>query len=108
MQCDFLVEPTAPDILSQNGLAKGPYQTLGTMTRCILHAANLGSEYWSFALVHAEYFKSHLLHQAINCPPYERYTRHRPSEKYLHIFGCPVTVRNPGRQPHKLDMHTST
>lgn len=49
-----------------------------------------------------------LPHSRINSTPYEKYTGKRPSAKHLHIFGCPIIVRNLGRRPHKLDLHTST
>jgi hypothetical protein len=86
LQCKFILEPTATDVPSQNGLAERPNQTLGAMTRCILHAASLGSEYWSFALVHAAHLKNHLLHQAISGTSYERYTGHWPSEILAHFW----------------------
>jgi hypothetical protein len=104
----FLLEPTAPDTPSQNGLAERPNQTLATMVRCLLHSANLGHEYWSFALLHATYLKNRLPHSSINTTPYHKYTNKRPSAKLLRIFGCPIIVRNPGRHPTKLDMHTSS
>jgi hypothetical protein len=92
----------------QKGLAERPNQMPGTTTQWILHAPNLGSAYWSFALIHATYVKNWLLHQAINYTPDKKYTRWHPSTKYLCIFGCPVIVWNLGENPHNLDMHTLT
>jgi dUTP pyrophosphatase len=108
MKCNYLLEPTAPDAPSQNGLAERPNQSLGAIVRCLLHAAGLGSEYWSFALLHATYLKNHLPHQSIECTPYQKYTGRNPTPKHLRIFGCPAVVRNLGKLPHKLDMHAST
>jgi hypothetical protein len=108
MKCNYLLEPTAPDAPSQNGLAERPNQSLGTIVRCLLHAAGLGSEYWSFALLHATYLKNRLPHQSIEYTPYQKYTGRKPTAKHLRIFGCPVVVRNLGKRPHKLDMHMST
>jgi hypothetical protein len=49
----YLLEPTAPGAPFQNGMAERPNQTLGNMMRCMLHGANVGPEFWSFALIHA-------------------------------------------------------
>lgn len=81
----FLLEPTAPDAPSQNGMA----------------------ERWSFALLHAVYLKNRIPHSATGDTPYHAYTGTRPSAKYLRIFGSPIIARNPGRRSSKLDMHTS-
>ncbi len=107
MESNFIMEPTAPGAPFQNGLAERPNQTLGTMIRCLLHSANLGSEYWSFALIHATYLKNRLPHSAINDTPFHAYTGHKPSAKNLRVFGCPVIVKNPGKRLTKLDMNTS-
>ena len=60
----FLLEPTAANAPFQNGLAGQPNQSLGQTMRCLLHVAELGPEYWSFALLHAVYLKNYLLHTA--------------------------------------------
>jgi len=78
------------------------------MVRCLLHASNLGPEFWSYAILHAAYLKNRLPHSAINVTPYEAYTGKRPSARHLRIFGCAVIVKNPGKRPAKLDTHTST
>ena len=40
----FNLEVTAEDALAQNVIAEIPNKHLGNMTRCILHAADLGPE----------------------------------------------------------------
>ena len=60
----YLIEPTGSDDAAQNGLVKRPNQTLGQMTRTLLYNAGLGSEYWSYAIVHAVYLKNRLPHAA--------------------------------------------
>ena len=67
----------------------------------MLHSSGLEPEYWSFALTHAVYLKNRLPHTAT-------YTGNQPSTSQLHIFGCPVIVKNPGKRPIKLDLNTST
>ncbi|MFN9981938.1 MAG: hypothetical protein ACK53Y_18575, partial [bacterium] len=50
---NFIPQPTASDASFQNGMAERPNQTFGDMMRSMLHGANLGPEYWSWALLHA-------------------------------------------------------
>jgi dUTP pyrophosphatase len=103
----YIPEPTASDASFQNGVAERPNRTLADMMRSLLHSAQLGPEYWSWAILHALYLKNRLPHRAISKTPYEAYTGHRPNLKHLHIFGSPLTVRHPGRRPAKLDQHAS-
>ena len=44
---NYILEPTAAYTPEQNGMAERPNRTLGQMTRCLLHSAGLGDEYWS-------------------------------------------------------------
>jgi hypothetical protein len=73
----YILEPTAADTPFQNGMAERPNRSLGNMVRCLLHSANLGPEYWSFALQHAVYLKNRIPHRIINMTPYQAYTGHR-------------------------------
>ena len=81
--------------------------TYGDMMWSMLNAAQLGPEYWSWALLHAVYLKTHMPHRAIGITPYQAYTGKKPNLKHLRIFGSPVISRLPGRRPAKLDSHTS-
>ena len=47
---------------------------LANMMRCLLHAANLGPEYWSFSLTHAVFINNRIPHQSINMTPFEAIT----------------------------------
>jgi dUTP pyrophosphatase len=107
MEEGFIPEPTASDASFQNGVAERPNCTLADMMRSLLHCAQLGPEYWSWAILHATYLKNRLPHHAIHKTPYEAYTGNRPNLKHLRIFGSPITARNPGRRPAKLDIHAS-
>jgi len=104
----FLLQPTATDSSFQNGLAERPNRTLGNMLRCILKIANLGPEYWSWAILHAVYIKNRLPHRATGTTPYFAWTGVKPSAKAWRIFGRPVIVRLPGERSAKLDSHTTT
>jgi len=104
---NFIPQPTASDASFQNGMAERPNRTFGDMMRSMLHGANLGPEYWSWALLHAVYVKNRLPHRALGITPYQAYTGRKPDIRHLRIFGSPVVSRLPGRRPAKLDSHTS-
>ena len=106
-EANYIIEPTAPNAPFQNGMAERPNRTLAKMVTRLLRNAGLGPEFWSFALLHAVYLKNRLPHRATNQVPLTQYTGKRPNARRLRIFGCPVVVRNLGRKPAKLDLHTT-
>jgi hypothetical protein len=67
---NYILEPTAPGAPFQNAIAERPNQTLGNWMRCALHGANLGPEYWSFALVHVVKVYNMLPHSRIKTTPH--------------------------------------
>ena len=89
-------------------MAERPNRTLATMVRCMTHAAGLGPEYWSWALLHAVYVKNRLPHRATATTPFLAYRSKKPSAKLLRVWGCRVIVKLPGPRPAKLDHHTTT
>jgi dUTP pyrophosphatase len=105
---NYLLEPTATDATFQNGMAERPNQTLGQMMRCLLHSANLGPEFWSFALIHAARLYNMVPHSSTGQTPHLLFTGNRPTAENLRVWGCLVYARNRGPRPHKLDYHTST
>jgi transposase InsO family protein len=60
----YLPQPTAPGAPFQNGMAERPNQLLGNYMRCMLHSANLGPEFWSYALIQAVRVYNMLPHTA--------------------------------------------
>jgi len=106
-EAGYIMEPTAPDAPFQNGRVENPNGTLAKTVRCLLYNAGLGPEFWSFALLHAVYLKNRKPHCTTNEVPLTAYSGQRPNAKRLKIFGCPIVVRNLGKRPFKLDLHTS-
>ena len=98
---------TGADASAQNAYAESPNKYLANMMRCILHAADLGPEYWSFALLHSVYIKNRLPHTFIKMTPYEAITSVKPDLTNLRTFGCRVYVRKPGIKPAKMDNWSS-
>jgi len=107
-QAGYLMEPTAPGAPFQNGLAERPNQTLGNIMRCMLHGANLGPQFWPFALTHAVRIYNMLPHSVTKQTPLYSLTGIHPTTEWLRIFGCRYYARKKGDRPHKLDYNTST
>ena len=99
----FTLELTGADASAQNEIAESPNKYLANMMRCLLHAANIGPEYWSFALTHAVFIKNRIPHQSINMTPFEAITGQQPDLSNLRTFGCRIFVKKPGKRPAKLD-----
>ena len=76
------------------------------MMRCMLHAADLGPQYWSFALVHAAKLYNPLPHSSINQTPLQAFTKVKPDICNIKIFGSRVYAKKPGNREFKLDNHS--
>ena len=70
--CGYIYEPTGSQASAQNGIAEKPNQDLKNMTKSLLHAAGLGTEYWTYALKHSVYLSNRLYHSTIKLTPYQR------------------------------------
>jgi len=102
-----VLEPTAAGAPFQNGMVERPNQTLAKMTRCILHSAGLGPQFWSYAILHTVYIYNRLPHSSTGVSPSTAFTGTLPTAKYLRIFGSRVLVRILGERPAKLDSNTN-
>ena len=103
----FELEITGADASIHNAIAESPNKYLGNMVRCLLHLANLGPEYWSYALRHAVYIKNRFPHSYIKTTPFEALTGQQLDLINLRIFGSRLFVKKPGKRNAKLDHHTS-
>jgi dUTP pyrophosphatase len=102
----FSLELTGSDASAQNSTAKNPNKVFGQMMRCMLHSAELGPEYWSWALAHAVYIKNRLPHHTIKISPYEKFTGTQPDVSNIRIFGSCVYAKEAGKRRFKLDHGT--
>jgi len=104
-----ILEPTGSGDPAQNGKAEAPNKTFARMIRGMLFNAGLGSEFWSYALLHAVYVKNRLPHssQHMRRSPYEAYTGIKPNLSMLRIWGCRVVVKQPNKRDAKLDDNTA-
>jgi len=82
---EFILEPTGAGDPAQNGKAESPNKIFGKMMRGMLYNAGLGSEFWSYALLHAVYVKNRLPHSALHMQrsSYEAYTGGKPNLSLL-------------------------
>ena len=104
-----ILEPTGAGDPAQNGKAEAPNKTFARMLRGMLFNAGLGSEFWSYALLHAVYIKNRLPHSSLHMKrsPYEAYTGIKPNLSMLRVWGCRVIVKQPNKRDAKLDDNTT-
>ena len=100
---NYTVEPTGADNSSQNGRGERPHRTFANMMRCLLYSSNLGSEFWSDALLYSAYLYNRTHHSAIDKTPYEAWTGKQPSLKHIKTFGSPVIAKETGTRATKVD-----
>jgi hypothetical protein len=89
----YILETTAPDTSSQNGLAERPHRTLKENVRCLLYTAGLGVTFWSTAILHAVSLSNRTFHTELDSTPYQMYTGRRPTVDGLFTFGCRLTPK---------------
>ena len=92
----FVLELTGAEASSQNGIAESPNRVLAQMMRCALYSADLGPEYWSYALQMVVYVKNRLPHRIIDTTPYQKLTGNQPNVSKIRIFGSRVYACIPG------------
>ena len=93
---EFTPELTGTNSSQQNTIGKRPHSDLAQIMRCMLHSAELGPAYWSFALAHAVYIKNCLPHSAIRTTPFQAFTGKRLDLSRFRIFGSRVFARKTG------------
>ena len=103
---DFTPKMIGADAPAQNGIAESPNKYLANMMCCLLYTANLGPEYWPYALVHAVYIKK-LPRSYIKTTPFKALASNQPDLTNLKVFGSRLYAKNPGKCDAKLDHHTS-
>lgn len=65
----FRLEMTSANESAQNTYPESPNKYIANMMHCVLHAADLGTEYWSVAFLHSVYIKNRLPHTFIKMTP---------------------------------------
>ena len=102
----YILEKTATDTSSQNGMAERPHRTLGEMARCLLYSVAMSIIFWADALVYAGYiYYNRLYHDGAKGVPFNLWTGQRANVKHLRAFGAKVLVKRSGQRPTKADSH---
>ena len=102
---NYNLKVTGADNSRENGVAERPHRTLAQIMRCILHSAELGPQYWRFALLHAAKLYNRRPHSSIKMTPIQAFTGTKPDLSNLRIFISRVYAKKTGRRPFKLDKH---
>ena len=102
----YIYEPTGSQASSQNGLAEKPNQDIKNMTRSLLHASGLGSEYWSYAMNHSVYLSNRLYHSTMKMTPYQKLHHAPPSLRHLRVFGSKVYYKHTRKNQKNMDLST--
>ena len=85
-------QTTAPYSPEQNGVAERKNRTLKEMMNAMLISSGLPQNMWGEALLSANYVLNKLPHKKRDKPPYELWKGHRPSYKFLRVWGCLAKV----------------
>ena len=72
----------------------------------MLHSANLGPEYWTYALTQAVYIKNRIPHKSLNMTPFQAFMGHKPDLSRLRIFGSLICAKQLGKRSAKLNLYT--
>ncbi|GFH45233.1 hypothetical protein CTEN210_01707 [Chaetoceros tenuissimus] len=103
----YVLKVTGADDSKMNGIVERPHQDLANMMRTMLYSANLGPEYWTYAIIYATYLLNRRPHSALQSTPYETLLNKKPRSKHLRIFGAKAAIYNPSLKKAKLDLKQS-
>ena len=90
----------------QNGVAERFNRTVIEAVRCMLHAADLGHEWWAEAVRHAIWVRNRVLCSGTAVEgktPEECWSGVKPDIEGLRVFGCMAYVHVPDETRTKLD-----
>jgi hypothetical protein len=101
----IVMEFTAPESSSQNGVAERMNRTLVELARTMLKARDLPFFLWDLAVLHAAYLRNRThTHAVKGKTPYEIWENKRPDVAHLREFGVPVWILHQGQhRGHKLE-----
>lgn len=99
----ILSQRSCPHTPQQNGVAERKNRHLLEVTRTLLLASSVPSQFWVEALSTAVYLINRLPSQTLNLEsPYFRLYQQYPHYGHLHTFGCVCFVHLPPHERHKL------
>ncbi|KAL4318060.1 hypothetical protein GQ457_18G019390 [Hibiscus cannabinus] len=88
----------------QNGVSERRNRFIMEMSRCMLHEKNLPKKFWAEAANTAVFLQNRLPTKAVkDKTPFEAWYDHKPSLKFLRVFGCLCFSHIPQVKRDKLD-----
>lgn len=103
-ECGCTYETTGSSSSKQNGMTERPNQDLKRMTRCLLHAANFSSAYWSYAINPALYLLNQTYHSIIGMMPFQAIYKTQTDLTGLKIFGSKYYYKHTKKNQKSLDI----
>lgn len=91
-EMNIVMESTGSYSSDLLGKDERQHRTLGEMVRTMLYSANVGAEFWCYAIMYAVYIKRRWCNYPSNKTPYELWFNKKPSFNSIHIFGAPVSI----------------
>ena len=99
-------QTTAPYSPQQNGVAERKNRTLKDMITAMLLTSGLPTNLWGEALNMSNHILNKVPHNKTGTIPYEIWKGHKPSFKYLKVWGCLAKVPVPPPKKVKLGPKT--
>ncbi|KAL0366308.1 UNVERIFIED_CONTAM: Retrovirus-related Pol polyprotein from transposon TNT 1-94 [Sesamum radiatum] len=99
-------QTTAPYSPQSNGIAERKNRTLKEMMNAMLIKSGLPQNLWGEAILSANHILNKVPHKDKNETPYELWKGHKPSYKYLKVWGCLAKVEVPKPKQIKIGPKT--
>jgi reverse transcriptase-like protein len=97
-------QTSTPYTPQQNGVAERANRTIVEMARSMLHAQNLGHEFWAEAVVNAVYTRNRCPTNALSSmTPQQAWSGKKPCVSHMRTFGCIAYAKVPDCMRTKLD-----
>ena len=108
-EAEIVKQTTPPYTPAQNGIAERANSTIMESARCMLADAQLGNEFWAYAVSATTHTLNRMPSRAHKgWSTIEILTGAKPSIAYIRVFGCPMHVLVPAETRGKLDPKSVT